>query len=70
MQLQPNAFSTPAPSPGVPYRLWPGPQLQEWSVTRVYDDLTDKLSLRPLVPLINTRLVGPNGEKDPLLTSS
>ncbi|EKO3807763.1 hypothetical protein NTE05_005029 [Vibrio harveyi] len=45
-------------------------QLQEWSVTRVYDDLTDKLSLRPLVPLINTRLVGPNGEKDPLLTSS
>ncbi|MDD9308421.1 hypothetical protein V6S06_14185 [Aeromonas hydrophila] len=45
-------------------------QLQEWSVTRVYDELTDKLSLRPLVPLINTRLVGPNGEKDPLLTSS
>lgn len=45
-------------------------QLQEWSVTRVYDELTERLSFRPLVPLINTRLIGPNGEKDPLLTRS
>ena len=45
-------------------------QLQEWSVTRVYDELVDKLALRPLAPLINTLLIGPNGEKDPLLTHS
>ncbi|MBO2629479.1 hypothetical protein [Shewanella algae] len=45
-------------------------QLKEWSVTKVYEELTTKLALKPLRPLLNTLLVGPNGEKDPLLTHS
>lgn len=45
-------------------------QLKEWSVTKVYEDLSAVLDLKPLTPLLNTLLVGPNGEKDPLLTHS
>lgn len=45
-------------------------QLEEWSVTRVYDELTDKLELRPLPPLINTMLTRKDGEIDPLISQS
>jgi hypothetical protein len=45
-------------------------KLKEWAVTKVYEELTTKLELRPLEPLLNTLLVGPNGERDPLLTHS
>ncbi|WP_370556620.1 hypothetical protein NMD86_08250 [Edwardsiella tarda] len=41
-------------------------QIKEWSVTRVYDELVEKLSLPPLTPLLISHIGKINGEKEPI----